>query len=86
MPATVSKPIAAAARFACMGKPRIVITCPQTGVTVISNFAYEDIAGPNHKTVLFACACGETHRLVYAGPHRDMRNAPPPKQDTPRAS
>ena len=55
-----------------------------TGVTVISNFAYEDVAGPNNKTVLFACACGETHRLIYAGPHRDMRNAP--KQDTPRAS
>ena len=69
-----------------MGKPRIVVTCPKTGVTVISNFAYEDVAGPNNKTVLFACACGETHRLVYAGPHRDMRNAPSPKQDTPRAS
>ncbi len=81
-----------------MGKPRIVVTCPKTGVTVISNFAFEDVAGPDHKTVLFACACGDTHRLVYAGPHRDMGNtlgntlgnalgnAPPPKRDTPRAS
>ena len=80
------KPGIVAARFLCMGKPRIVITCPQTGVTVISNFAYEDIAGPNHKTVLFACAWGETHRLADAGLHRDMRNAPPSQQNTPRAS
>jgi len=63
--------------MANMAKPRIVVTCPKTGVTVISNFAYEDVARAN-KTVLFACACGETHRLVYAGPHRDMRNEPPP--------
>lgn len=69
-----------------MTKPRIVVTCPQTGVTVISNFAYEDVAGPNTKTLLFACACGETHRLLYAGKHGDRCNVPPPKQDTPRAS
>jgi hypothetical protein len=70
-----------------MGKPRIVVTCPQTGVTVISNFAFEDVAGPNNKTVLFACACGQTHRLIYAGKHGDRRNVPPPQQqDTPRAS
>ena len=58
-----------------MGKPRIVVTCPQTGVTVITNIAYEAIAGPQSKTVLFACACGETHKLVYAGKHGDRRAA-----------
>ena len=70
-----------------MAKPRIVVTCPTTGVTVISNFAYEDVAGPNCKTMLFACACGETHRLLYAGKHGDRRNVPlPPDRDAPRAS
>lgn len=59
-----------------MGKPRIVVTCPQTGVTVLSNIAYEAMTGPQSKTVLFSCACGETHRLVYAGRHGDRRKAP----------
>ncbi|MDO8875216.1 MAG: hypothetical protein Q8M24_18410 [Pseudolabrys sp.] len=75
-----------------MGKPRIVVTCPRTGVTVISNFAYEDVAGPNNKTILFACACGETHRVIYAGRHGDRygdrRNTLPssPAPDNNRAS
>ena len=69
-----------------MTKPRIIITCPQTGVTVISNFAYADVAGPNNKTVLFACSCGETHRLIYAGKHGERCNVPARKLETPRAS
>lgn len=68
-----------------MGKPRIIVTCPQTGVAVITNIAYEDIAGPNKKRMFFACACGETHKLLFAGRHGDRRNAPPPR-DNHRAS
>jgi hypothetical protein len=55
-----------------MAKPRIVVTCPQTGVTVISNIAYADIAGPGKKSVFFACACGETHKVVFAGRYGDL--------------
>ena len=69
-----------------MAKPRIIVTCPQTGVTVISNIAYDDLAGPRKKTVFFACACGETHKLVFAGRHGDMRKSPPEELDSNRAS
>lgn len=81
----VAEPARVAARFQCMekrrilegmAKPRIVVTCPQTGVTVISNIAYDDIAGPEKNIVFFACACGETHKLAFAGRHRDASKSP----------
>jgi hypothetical protein len=74
------QPAGPVTRYYHMAKPRIIVTCPQTGVIVISNFAYEDVTGPNNKTVLFACACGETHRLLYAGKHGDLRNEPEPQR------
>jgi hypothetical protein len=64
-----------------MAKPRIVVTCPQTGVTVISNIAYDDVAGPGKKSVFFACACGETHKVVFAGRYGDLGKSPPPMVD-----
>jgi hypothetical protein len=69
-----------------MAKPRIVVTCPQTGVTVISNIAYDDIAGPAKKTVFFACPCGETHKLIFAGRHGDLGKSPVSTIDNNQAS
>jgi hypothetical protein len=73
-----------------MGKPRIIVTCPQTGVAVITNIAYEDVTGPNKKRMFFACACGETHKLLFAGRHGERRDPsflpPTSPRDTHRAS
>jgi hypothetical protein len=82
----VTEPARVAARFQRMenrhivkgmAKPRIVVTCPQTGITVISNIAYDDIAGPGKKSIFFACPCGETHKLAFAGRHSDPDRPPP---------
>ena len=81
----MAEPVRIAARFQgmekrrivkSMAKPRIVVTCPQTGVIVISNIAYDDIAGPGKKSIFFACACGETHKLAFAGPHGSLGKSP----------
>ena len=69
-----------------MAKPRIVVTCPQTGVTVISNIAYDDIAGPEKKSIFFRCACGETHKLAFAGRHGDLGKSPVSTIDSNEAS
>ncbi len=69
-----------------MRKPRVVVTCPQTGVTVITRIDYDDIAGPAQKRLYFSCPCGETHKLIFAGRHADLGKSPPPSLDNNRAS
>src|SRR3569833_3149094 len=49
-------------------KPRIVITCPDTGITVISRIAYEDMINPLRAPMQVKCPCGETHELKIVGP------------------
>jgi hypothetical protein len=65
------------------GKKRIIVTCPVTDVAVITNLAYEDVAKPRQNPLLFACPCGETHKLQFAGRHADLHGHQPPrdKQD-----
>ncbi|MBI1203536.1 MAG: hypothetical protein GC182_13600 [Rhodopseudomonas sp.] len=48
-------------------KTRIVVTCPQTGVVVITRLTYDEMISPREQPRLFACACGETHKLAFAG-------------------
>ncbi len=54
-----------------MSKPRIIVTCPVTGIVVITRIDYEDMIGPRDDAMLFSCPCGETHKLEYAGRHAD---------------
>lgn len=49
------------------GKTRIVVTCPQTGVVVITRLTYDEMVRPRLQPRLFACACGDTHKLAFAG-------------------
>jgi hypothetical protein len=60
-----------------MGKMRIVVTCPETGIAVITGIAYEDMVKPRESPMLFACPCGETHTLVFAA-RPASRHGPPP--------
>ena len=60
-----------------MGKTRIVVTCPQTGVVVITGIAYEDMVTPGKSPKYFACPCGETHTLTFAGRHSRRREQKP---------
>ena len=48
-------------------KTRIVVTCPRTGVVVITRLSYDEMVRPRTLPRLFACACGETHKLAFAG-------------------
>jgi hypothetical protein len=64
-------------RSQAMGKLRIVVTCPQTGVVVITNFAYEDMVTPRKRPKYFACPCGETHTLIFAGQRPGKREPEP---------
>ncbi len=64
-----------------MGKTRIIVTCPVTDIAVITNIAYEEIAKPRRNPLLFACPCGETHQLQFAGRHRDVWGHPPAPRD-----
>lgn len=69
-----------------MGRPRIIITCPDTGIAVISRIAYEDMINPLKAPMSFKCPCGETHKLQFAGVQ--SRHKPPTRPaplDTPRA-
>jgi hypothetical protein len=61
-----------------MAKQRIVVTCPETGVAVITNIAYEDVAQPRETPMLFACPCGAIHTLQFGGHARRYRPTPPP--------
>ncbi|MBS0247017.1 MAG: hypothetical protein JSR61_10380 [Proteobacteria bacterium] len=63
-------------------KPRIVITCPETGIAVISRIAYEDMINPLRAPLQFACPCGETHELKFVGPRNGPGGHPGPS-DTP---
>ncbi|RDV02273.1 hypothetical protein [Undibacter mobilis] len=65
-----------------MGRPRIIITCPETGIAVISRIAYEDMINPLKAPMDFKCPCGETHRLKFAGLQRRREPATRP---TPQA-
>ena len=69
-----------------MGKTRIVVTCPETGVVVITTIAYEDMVKPRKMPMLFACACGQTHTLRFAGRHSDLRHHAPALLDQRGAS
>lgn len=62
-----------------MGKRRIIVTCPVTDIAVITNLAYEDVAKPRQNPLLFACPCGETHKLEFAGRHADLWRHQPPR-------
>jgi hypothetical protein len=64
-------------RSQIMGKTRIVVTCPQTGVVVITNFAYEDMITPGKSPKYFACPCGETHTLTFARQRSGQRESEP---------
>lgn len=59
-------------------KPRIVITCPDTGITVISRIAYEDMINPLRAPLQFKCPCGETHELKFVGPRSGPGGSPGP--------
>ena len=69
-------------------KPRIVITCPDTGITVISRIAYEDMINPLRAPLQFKCPCGETHELKFVGPrspggrHNGPIDTPPIRKET----
>ena len=70
-------------------KPRIVITCPDTGITVISRIAYEDMINPLRAPLQFKCPCGETHDLKFVGArsgpgggHRGPIDTPPMQKET----
>ncbi|MCF8477075.1 MAG: hypothetical protein K9G60_08595 [Pseudolabrys sp.] len=52
-----------------MGKPRIIVTCPETGIAAITTIAYEDMIDEPKKPRLFSCPCGEMHEITYAGRH-----------------
>jgi hypothetical protein len=67
-----------------MGKTRIVVICPETGIVVITKIAYDDMIEPNKGPHYFACPCGMTHRLSFAGRHRASDRPPP--LEKPRAS
>jgi hypothetical protein len=67
-----------------MSKPRIIITCPETGIAVISKISYDDMVAPDSKPMLFKCPCGETHRLMFAGKH-NLRREPRAVGEGPRA-
>ena len=56
-----------------MGKPHIIVTCPVTGVAVITDIAYADMVEPGRAPKFFRCPCGETHKLRFAGKHADLR-------------
>jgi hypothetical protein len=58
-------------------KPRIVVTCPQTGVVVVTRIAYEDMVTPGKSPKYFTCPCGETHKLIFAGRHSGKREPKP---------
>jgi hypothetical protein len=62
-------------------KTRIVVTCPATGVVVITRLTYEEMIRPRARPMLFACACGETHKLLFAGRYPGRRE---PKQPVDR--
>jgi hypothetical protein len=66
-----------------MGKKRIVVTCPVTKIAVITRLTYEEVAEPRQNPRLFACPCGETHQLRFAGLHlyqSPPHHAPPGNQ------
>jgi hypothetical protein len=56
-------------RSSGMDKKRIIVTCPRTGVVVITKIAYDDMITPAKSPKYFNCPCGETHKLVFAGWH-----------------
>jgi hypothetical protein len=58
-------------------KTRIVVTCPATGVVVITKLTYEEMIRPRARPMLFACACGETHKLLFAGRYPGRREPKP---------
>jgi hypothetical protein len=59
-------------------KKRIIVTCPVTDVAVITNLTFEEVAKPRQNPLLFACPCGETHKLQFAGSHAELRDLRPP--------
>lgn len=64
-----------------MGKKRIIVTCPVTDIAVITGIAYEDMIKPRRNPMLFACPCGEMHRLRFAGDHANLRRHRPVQPD-----
>jgi hypothetical protein len=58
-------------------KTRIVVTCPATGVVVITRLTYEEMIRPRVRPMLFACVCGDVHKLAFAGRYPGRRDAKP---------
>ncbi len=56
-----------------MGKPRIIVTCPATGIAAITDIAYAEMVEPRTAPKFFRCPCGETHKLRFAGKHASLR-------------
>jgi hypothetical protein len=54
-------------------KTRIVVTCPETGVVVITRLTCEQMIKPRIRPMLFACACGDVHKLLFAGRYPGRR-------------
>lgn len=67
-------------------KTRIVVTCPQTGVVIITRLTYDEMVKPRATPLLFACACGETHKLALAGKIRRRHHTGLTPRDKHRAS
>lgn len=63
-----------------MGNTRIIVTCPATGIVVITRLTFDEVAKPRLKPLLFTCPCGETHQLQFGGMHG---HRPPPHQAPP---
>jgi hypothetical protein len=60
-----------------MDKTRIIVTCPRTGVVVITRIVYGDMVTPGKGPKYFVCPCGETHKLAFAGWHSGRREPKP---------
>lgn len=67
-----------------MGKPRIIVTCPATGIAVVTVIAYDDMIEPGRAPKFFQCPCGETHKLRFAGRHAALAELI--ARETPQAS
>lgn len=64
-----------------MSKKRIIVTCPETDVAVITTIAYEEMVKQRKTPMLFSCPCGATHSLLFAGCHSGLRRQTPAPLD-----
>ncbi len=66
-------------------KTRIVVTCPQTGVVVITRLTCEQMLRPRTRPMLFACVCGAVHKLSFGGRYPGRRTTPERQRSSPRS-